>query len=247
MVTSSRYFEAPQRRRAFVRAHETSLVVLALLVGTVGGLVVAAMSIAVEALHVVFFNLEWGDRLSSQFRIETWRALLVPSIGGLLLGLAFLLLLRWRPSREIDPIEANALHGGMMSFRGSVIVALQTVWSSGVGGSVGLEAGFARGEFDLVAVGRASPWVALVIVAREFTILGLRAAIAAGGVRIMETSMLGKWKATIQFVAIALAILRPEVTIAGAYLDQWAMVIAAAVTAWSGADYLARSTDALRS
>ena len=39
--------------------------------------------------------------------------------------------------------------------------------------------------------------------------------------------MLGKWKATVQFVAIALAMLRPDVTIAGAYLDQWAMVIAA--------------------
>ena len=39
--------------------------------------------------------------------------------------------------------------------------------------------------------------------------------------------MLGKWKATVQFVAIALAILRPDVMIAGAYLDQWAMVIAA--------------------
>ena len=99
----------------------------------------------------------------------------------------------------------------------------------------------------LVAVDRASPWVALVIVAREFTILGLRAAVAAGGVRVMETSMLGKWKATIQFAAIALAILRPDVTIAAAYLDQWAMVIAAAVTAWSGADYLARSTAVLRS
>src|ERR1700749_2830306 len=99
----------------------------------------------------------------------------------------------------------------------------------------------------LVAVHRASPWVALVIVGREFTILGLRAAVAAGGVRVMETSMLGKWKATVQFVAIALAILRPDVPIAGAYLDQWAMVIAAVGTAWSGADYLARSTDALRS
>jgi CDP-diacylglycerol--glycerol-3-phosphate 3-phosphatidyltransferase len=99
----------------------------------------------------------------------------------------------------------------------------------------------------LVAVHRVSPWIALVIVAREFTILGLRAAIAAGGVRVMETSMLGKWKATVQFVAIALAILRPDVTIAGAYLDQWAMVIAAVVTAWSGVDYLMRSTDALRS
>lgn len=98
----------------------------------------------------------------------------------------------------------------------------------------------------LVAVHRASPWVALVIVAREFTILGLRAAVAGAG-RQFEPSMLGKWKATVQFVAIALAILRPDATIADAYLDQWAMVIAAVVTAWSGADYLAKSTAALRS
>jgi chloride channel protein, CIC family len=151
MATSSRYLEAPQRLRAFVRAHETSLVVLAALVGTVGGLVVAAMSMAVEGLHVALFELEWGDRLSSQFRIEPWRALLVPSLGGLLLGLAFMLLLRWRPAREIDPIEANALHGGLMSFRGSVIVALQTIWSSGVGASVGLEAGYTQLASGLAA------------------------------------------------------------------------------------------------
>ena len=118
--------------------------VLAALVGIIGGLVVAAMSAAVELLHVVLFNLEMGDRLSSQFRIDPLRALLVPSLGGLLLGVAFLLLLRWRPAREIDPIEANALHGGRMSFRGSVIVALQTIWSSGVGASVGLEAGYTQ-------------------------------------------------------------------------------------------------------
>jgi CIC family chloride channel protein len=151
MATSSRYLEAPQRLRAFVRAHETSLVVLAALVGTVGGLVVAAMSMAVEGLHVALFQLEWGDRLSSQFRIEPWRALLVPSLGGLLLGLAFMLLSRWRPAREIDPIEANALHGGLMSFRGSVIVALQTIWSSGVGASVGLEAGYTQLASGLAA------------------------------------------------------------------------------------------------
>src|SRR6201995_1062365 len=144
MVTSSRYLEAPQRLRALVRAHESSLVVLALLIGTIGGLAVAVMSVAVEALHVALFNLEWGDRLSAQFRIEPWRAILGPSLGGLLLGIAFLLLLRWRPSREIAPIEANALHGGRMSFRGSVIVALETIWSSGVGASVGLEAGYTQ-------------------------------------------------------------------------------------------------------
>jgi CIC family chloride channel protein len=156
MVITSRFLEAPRRLRAFVRAHETSLVVLAALVGATGGLVVAAMSAAVEGMHVLLFDIPAGERLSSQFRIEPLRALLLPSLGGLLLGLAFLLVQRWRPAREIDPIEANALHGGRMSFRGSVIVALQTVWSSGVGASVGLEAGYTQLASGIAAsLGRA--------------------------------------------------------------------------------------------
>jgi chloride channel protein, CIC family len=59
-------------------------------------------------------------------------------------GIARELIARWRPEREIDPIEANALHGGRMSLRGSIIVAAQTAWSSGVGASVGLEAGYTQ-------------------------------------------------------------------------------------------------------
>jgi chloride channel protein, CIC family len=156
MLTTSRYLEAPVRLRAFVRAHETSLVVLAALVGTVSGWVVLAMSVAVAALHALLFNIDIRERLSSQFSIEPLRAVLVPSLGGLVLGLALLLLQRWRPAREIDPIEANALHGGRMSFRGSVIVALQTVWSSGVGASVGLEAGYTQLASGIAAsLGRA--------------------------------------------------------------------------------------------
>jgi chloride channel protein, CIC family len=151
MATPSRYTEAPRRLRAFVRAHETSLVVLAAMIGTIGGLVVLAMSVVVAALHALLFNISITERLSSQPSIETLRAVLVPSLGGLLLGVAFLLLLRWRPAREIDPIEANALHGGRMSFRGSVIVAVQTTWSSGVGASVGLEAGYTQLASGLAA------------------------------------------------------------------------------------------------
>jgi CIC family chloride channel protein len=56
----------------------------------------------------------------------------------------------------VEPIEANALHGGRMSFRGSIIVALQTTWSSGVGASVGLEAGYTQLASGLAAsLGRA--------------------------------------------------------------------------------------------
>jgi CDP-diacylglycerol---glycerol-3-phosphate 3-phosphatidyltransferase len=98
----------------------------------------------------------------------------------------------------------------------------------------------------LLAVDRVSPWVTFVIISREFTILGLRAAVSAGGSQF-ETSKFGKWKATLQFVAIALAMIRPDVIIGGAYLDQWLMILTAAITGWSGIDYLIRSADALRS
>ena len=72
-------------------------------------------------------------------------AISVPLLGGLVFGIAAReLLVRWRPEREIDPIEANALHGGRMSLVGSAIVAAQTVWSSGVGAAVGIEAGYTQ-------------------------------------------------------------------------------------------------------
>ena len=58
--------------------------------------------------------------------------------------------------------------------------------------------------------------------------------------------MLGKWKATVQFVAIALAMLRPDVKIAGAYLDQWLLVVAAVITVWSGVEYFMRFSSSLR-
>ena len=99
MITKSPYLEAPRRLRAFVRAHEASLVILAAVVGAIGGLVVAVMGAAVDFLHVALFNLNVGDRLSSQAAIDPFRALLVPSLGGLLLGIAFLLLSRVRPAQ----------------------------------------------------------------------------------------------------------------------------------------------------
>jgi CDP-diacylglycerol--glycerol-3-phosphate 3-phosphatidyltransferase len=97
----------------------------------------------------------------------------------------------------------------------------------------------------LVSVQRASPWIAMIIIGREFTLLGLRAVVASTG-QHLDPSMLGKWKATVQFVALALAMIRPDVIIAGAYLDQWVLVIAAIVTVWSGVEYFVRFSSALR-
>jgi CDP-diacylglycerol--glycerol-3-phosphate 3-phosphatidyltransferase len=91
----------------------------------------------------------------------------------------------------------------------------------------------------LVSVGRASPWVAFIIVGRELLILGLRGVVAAGG-EVMKPSIWGKLKANVQFVAIFLAILRPGEPIGDLYLDQWAMLAAAVVTIGSGVEYLKR-------
>jgi chloride channel protein, CIC family len=137
-------WEIPPRLRAFVRARESSLIVLAALAGATAGVVVAVMGTAVDLMHLWLFHLEPGMRLSALLRLDPAIAVAVPLVGGLVFGLAADLLLPVRPRREIDPIEANALHGGRMSLLGSIIVAAQTVWSSGVGASVGLEAGYTQ-------------------------------------------------------------------------------------------------------
>jgi CDP-diacylglycerol--glycerol-3-phosphate 3-phosphatidyltransferase len=92
----------------------------------------------------------------------------------------------------------------------------------------------------LVAVDRASPWVAFVIVGRELLIMGLRGAVSASDGLVVTPSMWGKWKATIQFVAITFAIWRPDIRIGDWFLDQWLMAFAAAVTIISAVQYLAR-------
>jgi chloride channel protein, CIC family len=127
-----------------VRARESSLIGLAALVGVVAGLVVAGMGTAVDLIHEALFDLQHGERLSARLSLSPVLALSVPLLGGILFGISSELIRRWRPEREIDPIEANALHGGRMSLLGSIIVAAQTVWSSGVGASVGLEAGYTQ-------------------------------------------------------------------------------------------------------
>ena len=91
----------------------------------------------------------------------------------------------------------------------------------------------------LVAVDRASAWVAAIIVGRELIIMGLRGAVASDGT-VIRPSIWGKLKANVQFVAVFLAIVRPRVTIGPLLLDEWAMAAAAVVTVLSAVEYLAR-------
>ena len=62
----SKPIEVPHRLRAIVRARESSVIVLALIVGALAGLVVAAMGEAVGLMHLTFFGLDPGERLSGR-------------------------------------------------------------------------------------------------------------------------------------------------------------------------------------
>jgi CIC family chloride channel protein len=130
--------------RALVRTDEVWLVVLAALAGLGAGICVIAMGLAAQTMHELFYHLPAHQRLSGQAAIAPKRLFIVLGAGGLLVGLAGLAIMRWRPTRAIDPIEANALYGGRMSLYDSLIVVLQTLLSNGVGASVGLEAGYTQ-------------------------------------------------------------------------------------------------------
>ncbi|GJE19216.1 Voltage-gated ClC-type chloride channel ClcB [Methylobacterium marchantiae] len=139
--------QAPGRLRALVRGSEFGLVTLAACVGGVAGIAVSVMSLTTQALREILYRLPHGARLSASTDVAPLLILFGPALGGLVLGLIAFSLARWRgrPQRPIvDPIEANALHGGRLSVKGSAAVAAQNVISNGSGASVGLEAGYTQ-------------------------------------------------------------------------------------------------------
>lgn len=127
-----------------VRTDEIWLVVLAALLGCAAGIMVWLMTSTTQLIHQLLFHIQPWERLSARASLDPLDTILVPSIGGLVLGLLTLWISRIRPRRVVDPIEANALFGGRMTLTGSLIVVLQTILSNGVGASVGLEAGFSQ-------------------------------------------------------------------------------------------------------
>jgi chloride channel protein, CIC family len=136
--------KALTRLRALVRSNEFYLIPLALLVGVVAGAVVTLMSEIAQVAHVLIYGIPIDVRLSANAYVNPVTALLAPACGGLALGVMEWLRRRWKIANAVDPIEANALRGGRLSARDSVVVSGQTLLSNGCGASVGLEAGYTQ-------------------------------------------------------------------------------------------------------
>jgi CIC family chloride channel protein len=129
--------------RGEIRASELWLVVIATGVGAMAGLLTVGIGMAAHGLQELLYNIDFDERLSAATKIAPERLFALPA-GGAILVLLTWLWSRRRTSIPVDPVEANALHGGRMSFRDSVFVGLQTIISNGFGASVGLEAAYAQ-------------------------------------------------------------------------------------------------------
>ena len=130
--------------RARLRASEFGMAALAIGVGVLAGLCVAAMTKIVNVAHVAIFGIPFDIHLSAAQRVAPLAAFGGPMLGGLALGAIDMWLARRKAPPAVDPVEANALRGGRMSLSQSLLVATQTVISNGAGASVGLEAGYAQ-------------------------------------------------------------------------------------------------------
>ncbi|MDA9531423.1 chloride channel protein [Bradyrhizobium sp. CCBAU 25338] len=131
--------------RNFVRNRETGPVLVGIVVGLLSGVLVAAISSLSQLFHALLFDIPFDAHLSATGVISWQRTLLIPVLGGLVLALIGLYFARRVKGQQLaDAIEANALYGGRVSFRGSLLISTQTLLSNGFGGSVGLEAGYTQ-------------------------------------------------------------------------------------------------------
>lgn len=89
----------------------------------------------------------------------------------------------------------------------------------------------------LIAVDRASIWIAGIIITREFAVMALRSLAGLEGIHV-PPSIWGKLKANAQFIALGFAIVRSGDRIGGWYFDEYLMVVAVVLTLYSGWDYI---------
>jgi CIC family chloride channel protein len=132
------------RLRALLRSNEFYLIPLALVIGVATGGIVTVMSLIAQLAHTIIYGIPIDVRLSANAWVNPVIALIAPALGGLALGLMEWLRRRWKIAPAVDPVEANALRGGRLSMRDSIVVSSQTLVSNGSGASVGLEAGYTQ-------------------------------------------------------------------------------------------------------
>lgn len=96
--------------------------------------------LGIEAVTRIFFNANEATLFSVAAQMPWWQILLIPTVGGALVGLMLKLFFPdGRAHAVFDVIEARALKGGRMDLGVGLKSAALTAVSLGVGGSAGRE------------------------------------------------------------------------------------------------------------
>ncbi|HEY2071290.1 MAG TPA: chloride channel protein [Rhizomicrobium sp.] len=141
--------------RRNLRSSDLAQILACAVAGAIIGALIDLLRQAIERFHRVDFSLAKHALLSAGIGVAPLRIVLVPVIGGLVLGLYALWTLRNRNHEIVDPVEANAMYGGRMSLRDSIRLMLATVVSNAAGASLGMEAGYSQvGAGVFSAMGR---------------------------------------------------------------------------------------------
>jgi len=130
--------------RRHLRSNEIALTVFGAAFGAAIGIGVVIVHQMSQWLHEMLFKVPSDHLLSEGLGLSWWRVLAVPCVGGLVVGVATLVIRRFRPREVVDAIEANALYGGKMSLIDSANLTVLTLLSGGFGASVGLEAAYTQ-------------------------------------------------------------------------------------------------------
>ena len=136
--------EPPVNLRAALRRVTRNVQVILSLLAVAIGLTAGLAAIGFRTLidHVQRFGFGFGGEqmVTLVSALPSWRILLVPTAGGLLIGLfVHFFMPGRRPQGVAEVIEANALRGGRMPLAAGLKAALVSAVSIGAGASVGRE------------------------------------------------------------------------------------------------------------
>lgn len=138
-----------------LRSNEPTQILICAAFGGVIGALTTGLHELIDLAHHLIFNISGVHSLSTGIGVDPQRVLIVPAVGGLILGIAVYVMRRYWPADVVDPIEANALHGGRMSMKDSLRLLIATIWSNASGVAVGMEAGYSQlGAAVLAKVGQ---------------------------------------------------------------------------------------------
>ena len=129
-----------QKIRRLDTTSQITLWPIACLIGVVVGYVVLGFRLSIDALSTLFYGADEKSVHSHAAGLEWWHVLIVPVIGGLIVGQILVRISPTRRARGIDDvIESAALKGGRVSRRQGVATGLAALVTLSTGGSTGRE------------------------------------------------------------------------------------------------------------